>query len=760
MPVEDAPSVVRFGVFEIDRRSGELRKRGTRVRVRDQSLQILLLLLERPGQVVTRDELQRRLWPADTFVDFDHGLNKAVNRLREVLGDAADSPRFIETLPKRGYRFVASVDAPPAAASPPTRRSIVWIGAAALLTIVAAALAYVRFTRASPTPNEPARIVLAAFDNSTGDAAFDQTLPHALAIDLEQSPVVRTVSAHEVTRALQLMHRRPTERLTPEIARDVCRRANAHAVLAGSVTLLGAEYVLGLVATDCQTGETVARQQVRASRKEDLLAALDDAAKDLRRTLGESRRSIQRFDTRVHDTLTTGSFDAFQAYTNGERSVLTAGGASAVPFFERAIELDPDFAYAHAALGLVLGTMGEARRSTVHSVRAYELRDTVSEWERFFITAQYYDRATGELEKILPVCDLWIHTYPHERTGPNRLAAAYNQLGQPARALAELDNARRLGQDHPIEMDAWALTAMHLDRVPEATTAIQKALAESPNRLALRRTSYRLSRLAGDTKAMEAQIEWASQTPRAESMFAEQADTEAYVGRIAQARTWLERAVAAATSTDLKGSAAVSIAVNAVRDSLLGYVDEARSGAARAVALEESWETDALAAVALARIGDVAGARDLAQKLSAERPSGTLVQKYWLPIIRAESELAAANPARAIELLRTTEQYELADTRLPLLPAFVRGEAYLRAGNGRAAAAEFHKLLDHPGLLANNTLGALARVELARAFVMTGDVKRARTEYEAFLRLWNEADATIPVLSQARSEYRAIVSPQ
>jgi len=384
--IEKPASVIRFGVFEAEPRSGELRKHGVRVRLRDQSFQVLLLLLERPGQMVTREELQRRLWPADTFVDFDRGLNKAVNRLRDALGDSADSPRFIETLPKRGYRFITPIDtgAPVTEQTPeatPNHSRLVNRLTVAALVVAAGIFAgwYALRSRRPGTTTGPVRVVLADFDNHTADRAFDDTLKQALAIDLEQSPTVHVISDDEVMRALRLMHRRPEDPLTTAVARDVCRRSDGSAVLGGSLTLLNREYVLGLTAIDCRTGDIVAREQARALRKEDVLAAVDDAAVDLRKKLGESAGSSPLLDRHIHEMLTTVSLDAFQAYTAAEHNVLTKGGWSTIPLFERAIGLDPDFAYAHAAVGLVLGNMGEAARSAVHVEKAYELRDRVSE---------------------------------------------------------------------------------------------------------------------------------------------------------------------------------------------------------------------------------------------------------------------------------------------------------------------------------------------------------------------------------------------
>ena len=760
-------SITSFGIFEVERRSGELRKGGVRVRLAAQPFQVLIVLLDRAGEVVTREELQRHVWPADTFVDFDRGLNKAVNRLREALGDTADSPRFIETLPKRGYRFIAPVQNDDAASrathvpvptDAPVRRSAdgfadgapeslllererprwrrhVWLAGAALVLVGVAAAGYAVLPGRTRPAGEPARIVLADFDNRTGDPAFDQTVAKALAVHLQQSPVIQVVSDHEVSRTLALMRQPPDGPLTLPVANEVCRRTSGSAVVNGALSLVGSEYVLSLDALDCQTGDSLIRRQLRVSRKEDVLGAIETAAPDVRQILGESRNSIQRFDRRVHGALTTGSLDAFEAYTAGERNVLSQGGWSAIPFFRRAIEIDPEFAYAHAALGLVLGTLGEAGASSIHTERAYQLRDRVSEWERLFVTAQYHDRVTGELDKVLATCEVWVQTYPHDRTARNRLAAAYNQLGQPARALAELERAREVGRDHPIDIDVWAATAMRLNRAPEALRVVQPLLEQSPDRLPLRRTAYRLQFAAAQAAPMAEHIRWAEHTPRAEALFAEHAATEAYLGRIHEARSWLRRGVSAAVRNDFNGNAAVWTGLQAVREALLGNKEEAREQARAAVKLEENWETRALAAVALARVGDLDAALQLASTLSAERPRGTLTQNYWLPVIRAQGSLHGDNALAAIESLRAAEPYELSDTRLPLLPAFIRGEAYLRARDGRRAAAEFQKLLEHHGAVCNSVLGTMARVGLARALALAGDTNAATAQYAVVFRI-------------------------
>jgi hypothetical protein len=429
-----------------------------------------------------------------------------------------------------------------------------------------------------------------------------------------------------------------------------------------------------------------------------------------------------------------------------------------VPFFRRSIELDPEFAYAHAALGLVLGTFGEVEASRLQTEKAYQLRDRVSEWERLFIMAQYHDRVTGDLDQMLTTCEMWVATYPNDRTARNRLAAAFNQLGQSERAITELERARALGRDHPLDLDAWAVTALRLNRAREVLPVVERLLEETPNRVPLRRTAYRIHFATDNSAGMAAQVDWASHTSRAESLIAEQAATDAYYGRVGRSRAWMQRAVAGALRNDFKGNAAVWTALEAVREALLDHTEEAASQARAAVALEESADTRALAAVALARAGQVDAARQLADKMSAERPRGTLAQSYWTPLIHAQADLHAGAAQAALEALRAAEPYELSDTRLPLLPAYLRGEAYLQTGDGRRAAAEFQKLVQQYGAVGNSLLGPLSRIGLARALALSGDRPGAKSQYERFFELWRDADREISLLGQARAEYRALVS--
>jgi eukaryotic-like serine/threonine-protein kinase len=767
----DVATVVRFGVFEAHLKSGELRKHGVRVRLQDQPFQVLALLLQRPGDVVTRDEIQRALWPADTFVDFDHGLNKAINRLRDALGDSADTPRFIETLPKRGYRFIAPVESPtrhetkpdppnivtpsdiPLVASPQisTRRTKWWVlaGAIALLAGAAAALLYLK-RPAVLTDRDT--VLLADFDNRTGDTAFDYTLRQALSIGLESSSLVRTLPDQKVADTLRLMHRTPDEKLTSSLAREVCERAGAKAVLGGYVARLGSEYVIGLTAENCATGDTLAQEQVRAGRKEDVLDRLDRGVAALRTKLGDSLGSIQGSDRHVHDVLSTSSLEAFEAYTNGERMVLA--GRSSLALMRHATELDPEFAYAHAALGLIYGNLSEASLSSASTRRAYELRDRVSDWERYYITAQYHFRVTGDLSPIVPLCQSWIQQYPRERTAHNRLAFAYRQLGQYDRALAEYQTARQVGGSHPLDLLMLAKTFTNLDRLDEAATIIHGGLAANPDDSRFRAEQYILDFLRGHTR-LDQPAGSSLANPADDELRFLQSNTEAYFGRLVKAHVLAQEAIESTRQKGLNGRAAVWVAAAAMREALVGRVDAARQQAHAALDLTSGWDARSLAALALARAGEVDAAATLADALSAELPAGTLMQNYWLPAIRADIELTKGNATRAIDLLRPAAAYELTDTASSgpsLYPTYIKGLAYLRAHDGTSAAAEFQKIRAHPGLVANDLAGALARLGLARAYALSGDISKARAAYDEFLTQWKDADADLPLLKEARTE--------
>ncbi|MGA8222289.1 MAG: winged helix-turn-helix domain-containing protein, partial [Candidatus Acidiferrales bacterium] len=461
-PPEDSRSL-RFDVYTLDLRAGELYKSGHKIKLQEQPFQILAMLLEQPGQVITRVQLRERLWPEDTFVDFDHSLNTAVKKLRQALNDEADKPRFIETLPKRGYRFVgpAVETLAPKRASAPTAESagknamdehalgsdvispganspaLRWKIATFLVILVVAIGAGAYFlARRRPALTEKDTIVIADFSNSTGDLVFDDTLKQGLAVQLAQSPFLAILSDEKIHNTLKLMGRAPGERLTPEIARDLCQRAGSAAVIDGSIAKLESEYVVGLNAVECHTGENLAREQITSEDKSHVLAALGKAAQELRGKLGESFSSIQKYDTPIEQA-TTPSLEALKALGLAIKTSQESGEINAIPFFKRAIELDPNFALAYARLGGMYIALGEPSKTSENLQKAYELRERVSERERFNITALFYVGVTGELEKANQTCELWARAYPRDELPHQLIGLNDEYLGRYEKAISE-----------------------------------------------------------------------------------------------------------------------------------------------------------------------------------------------------------------------------------------------------------------------------------------------------------------------------------
>src|SRR5215468_4256231 len=448
-------AVLRFGTFEVDLRAGELRKQGVRIKLQEQPFHVLTLLIQKPGEVVTREELRNHNWSADTFVDFDNSLNTAINKLREALGDSAENPRFIETLPRRGYRFLAPVsnDGRREPEIKAFGHKIVLPATFAVL-LMAAAIGglYWRSSRARVL-TEKDTIVLADFTNTTGDPVFDDTLKQGLRVQLEQSPFLNILSDQQVDEQLKLMARSAGERLTPELARDLCQRTGSKAALNSTISTLGSHYVLGLSALNCHNGDALATEQVEADSREHVLKALGDAATKMRQKLGESLASIEKYDAPMEQA-TTASLEALQAYSIGLRTDDAKGQAAALPFYQRAVQLDPKFAMAYARLGHHYAVTGAPHLSAENVRKAYELRERVTERERLYIEAHYYRDVTGEQDKAASVWEVMQQTYPRAVEPYSNLAGFYGfRLGNYEKALEEAQEALRLD---PNVQDSYA----------------------------------------------------------------------------------------------------------------------------------------------------------------------------------------------------------------------------------------------------------------------------------------------------------------
>jgi len=759
------PTVIVFGPFEADLQTHELRKQGVRLRLPGQSFQILKILLERPGELATRDELHKALWPSETFVDFEYGVNAAVHRLREALGDSAEHPQFVETLPRLGYRFIGKITEPPQGTVPQAkedlkeakRREISWriVVPAGAIAVLLVAGGYVYFHR-TPKLTDKDTIVLSDFDNRTGDPVFDDTLKQGLSVQLEQSPFLNLLSADRVNATLKLMGRSPSDRLTPDLTREVCERTGSKAMLTSSIAKLGTQYVIGLKAVGCNTGNTLAEAQEQAASKEAVLRALDNAAVSMRGKLGESLNSVQKYSTPLEEA-TTPSLEALKAYSLGWKTVHTKGGTVALPFFTRSIELDPNFAMAYSAIGASYWAFNQAGRGAWYLRRAYDLREKVSERERFFIEVNYYMTATGELEKAAQTLELWRQTYPRDDYPYIELGCIFAFLGNWGKATEEWRAALRLDPNDQAHYLNLGIAYTALNRLDEAEAMYRQAEERKLESELLLQSRYWLAFLKGDAVQMAQLVSAAMGKLGAEDLLlATQADTEGWRGKLEHANELTRKAMDSAGRNDAKESAAGYQAAAGLREVEAGNWERAHAEANAAVKLAPNRDVRAIAALVLARGGDTAGAEKQAAELDKTFALDTLVQRYWLPTIRAAVALERKDPNRAVELLKETSTNELGEiTQLSiyLCPAYLRGAAYLKLHDGKAAAAEFQKFIDHRGLVVNFPWGALARLQLARANAMQGETAKAKSAYADFLTLWKDADPDIPILKQAKAEY-------
>jgi DNA-binding winged helix-turn-helix (wHTH) protein/tetratricopeptide (TPR) repeat protein len=669
MSLERKPTrILQFDPFEADLHTSELRRGGVRINLPQQPFHILRLLLQRPGELVTREELRSAVWPADTFVDFDTGLNKSIKKLRDALGDSADRPRFVETLPKRGYRFIAPVTG----VDGTTRRMETSVGAimsrrswkivATAAVMLAAGIVGGLLWRAQQAQRltDKDTIVLADLTNTTGDPVFDGTLKQGLTVQLEQSPFLSLMSEQRIQQTLRLMEQQPDARLTPEIARELRQRAGSAAVLYGSISSLGSQYVLGIKALNCHTGDTLAEEQERATDKERVLAAMDTAAAKLRRKLGESLSTIQKFDTPLEQA-TTPSLEALQAFSLGVKTMmLSEDFAASVPLFQRAIGLDSNFATAHVELALSYANLGESSLAAEHCRKAYELRERVSEREKLRIESTYYQFVTGDLEKARQVYEFWTQIYPRDSAPHGIGGGVYDSLGQFDRALAESLETLRLMPNTGIVYEDLVSHYLFLNRLREARSTAEEAQRKGLDSPGLRFDLYELAFLQNDAAGMAEQVAWSVGKPGVEDvLLVNEADTAAYFGRLGRAREFSRRACASAEHAEKKEKVAIYEADAALREALLGNATEALKRAAAALAVSTGHDVQYGAALALAVAGDATTAQALADDLSKRFPEDTVVQFNYLPTIRAAIALAQKSPPKAIADLQAASTYEL-----------------------------------------------------------------------------------------------------
>jgi serine/threonine protein kinase/tetratricopeptide (TPR) repeat protein len=641
-------------------------------------------------------------------------------------------------------------------AAPPTHVRRHWkatIGVA--LGIVALAAGGYFYSHQVPKLTDKDTIVLADFNNKTADPVFDDALKQALIMSLDQSPFLNVLSDHKVSETLQMMGHPGNQRVSMEVGRELCLRTSSKAVLGGTISTLGNRYLIDLNAVACSTGDSLAKEQAEADSKEEVLKALSKVSASLRRKLGESLPSVQKFNVPVE--VTTSSLEALKSFSLGMTTLKEKGSVPSAPFFERAIELDPTFAMAYGMLSVTSANDEQASLALEYASRAYQLRDHATELEKLIISGRYF-RATGDLEKHMQAMQLWEADYPREAVPHNNLGACEAQLGRHESALSEFKEAFRLDPNSMGHYSNLGVSYLHLNRLEEAKNTFDQALAHNLDGGNLRQNIYFLAFLHGDDSQMRQQLSWAAGRPREEDLLlSTESDTEAYYGRLDEARDFSRQAVESAVRSDSKEIAALWKAGAALREAELGETSSARQEAKAALGLSSGRDVKIVAALTLARIGDASQAKALAEELRRDYPNNTLIRVYWLPTINATIQLEANNSSTALMELETAASYELGNPSPmhtgTLYPVYLRGQAYLLAKNGSAAVAEFEKLLNHRGLVLNFVTGALARLQLGRAYVLQGDTAKARAAYQDFLTLWKDADPDVPILKEAKAEY-------
>ena len=676
----------------------------------------------------------------------------------------AASSSTVAVAQERGVQ-VAQPPSPAPGSSPalvPSRSSSVagrklWkvlVPAAVILGTMAIAGAFYLFTRqATHRLTEKDTIVLADFTNTTGDMVFDGTLRQGLAVQLEQSPFMSIISDQQIQQTLQMMDQKPDAKLTPEIARELCERTGSAAVLDGSVAQIGTQYLLTLKAVNCTSGESLASTEAQASDKNHVLDALGKAASEIRNKLGESVSTIRKFDTPIQQA-TTSSLEALKAYNLALNTATAEGNfVSAVPIFQRAINLDPNFAMAYVMLASMYASLGDTGLASENMRKAYELRNRVSERERLYIESHHYDIDTHGFEKARQVYELWVKTYPRDFVPHHNLGNLYNELGQYDNSLAEYREAHRLNPTNASTYADLVDSYVPLNRLDEARATAKEAQDKQLDSIGLRFSLYEVAFLQNDTAGMAQQVVWSSGKPGLEYMLlALEAKTDAYSGRLGQAQDLSQRAVASSKREGDKVGAAGCEADAAMRLAFFGYPAEARQLAAAALALSTTEYVQEAAGVALAFAGDVSRAQTLADDLAKRFPEDTVLQFSYLPTISAKLALGRGDSWKAIKVLQTAGPYELS-VRNGLLPVYARGEAYLAAHQGSEAATEFQKILDHRGIVTNDPIGALAHLQIGRAYAMAGNTAKAKSAYQDYLTLWKDADPDIPILKEAKAEY-------
>jgi DNA-binding winged helix-turn-helix (wHTH) protein/tetratricopeptide (TPR) repeat protein len=750
-----------FGPFRLDPAQQQLFADREAVALTPKAFDTLLLLVRNSGRLVSKDELLRTVWP-DVVVE-EATVAQNVFRLRKVLGEDGGGAPYIETVPKRGYRFRATVRSVPCSRSRPSISSV-WFAAIvfSLLLFTTLGIAWWLGHRESRPLTDKGKVVLADFDNTTGDGVFDDALRQAITVQFEQTPFLSVLTRDQLSAELKLMRRPPEEPLTAAVAREVCQRSGSAVLITGSISRLGTHFVIGLNASDCRRAELLASEQVEAETRERVLSRLADAGARIRRKLGESLTSIKMHDTPV-ERATTSSLEALQAYS---RAVRLPGGPDVIPLLQHAIELDPGFAAAYSTLGGIYTDLGEYEAASDCYRKAYQMRERLTEREQLHATADYYAGVAGDLDRANETYRIWQRAYPRD-------AIPYNDMAYDLELEGDYPQELRLATLANSNDPSLAAAYVHLmfsyaalGRMDEARSAYRQAAARNLEDYPyIHYMMYQLATVTGDAVEAQRQLQWSGGKLESEGwMLSFQSDVEAYSGRRRKAHELSARA------SDLlrrvgRPESAVLVTLNAAwRDAEFGDCASARDIAEAALRETPTQGERIVSALLLATCGDVARAESVAAQLQQQSANSTLLEGYWLPTIRALIDIDRGEPGKALADLRSTTRYELGipeptvEEAAPFLPVYIRGRAYLLLHEGQKAATQFQRLAAYRAITTNSPLAALAPLQLGRAYTLQGDAEAAGNEYREFLSAWKDADGDIPVLLGARSEFARLQS--
>jgi DNA-binding winged helix-turn-helix (wHTH) protein len=762
---------VRFGAFELDLTTGELRSveapdpnhpdPNDKVLLREQVFQVLRMLLEREGKIVTREEIKSRLWANDTVVDFDQSINATIKALRRALGDSADDARYIETLGRRGYRLLPAVEYPgsapgiaPGEVAAETYPIRGWrrraLATGVLLAVGAFSVWRYEVYRHRITLAPTDTIVLADVDNRTGDPVFDDALNNALRYEMDQTPYLNLLGVDKTYAALGQLKLAPSTKITSEVARQICSKTNSRMVIADSIADAGNRYRLEIRALDCGSGATLAEEGRDINARNEVVHELGATAVRLRRRLGEPAESLARFNQPL-EKATSASLEALQTGAEGTKLFLAGDPQAALPLYQRGIELDPDLALTYEGIGMANGVLGHYDLMAAAVTRAYQLRDRMTEKDRLNAEYLYYSGVTGELDKCYSVLVRLLELFPRDVFFHTNLAHTLHKLGQLNRAADLEDETAQLAPSS-LYFSWAARDNMIASRFNEARSWLAQAEALKFDSPELRIQRLRLAFVEGDRGTLNRILEDEAQGPDRVVFLRDISKFEAQQGHFDSAdRLQLQGSKLSSDPEDISRA----LVLSALRNAEAGRVIQARKAQdqIRQSKLERGQRM--ILALSLARSGRTDEAERIAEEVSQEAPLDTVVQTYLVPTVRAAVELQKHDPDAAIDLLRGTVQYDLAETESfdYLYPAYIRGLAYLELGDGRSAAGEFQKLIDNPGVCLGYITGPLARLQLGRAQRLMGDDASARESYGEFLTTWKGADPDLLVYRQAKAEY-------